>query len=1032
MTTDNKDTGNKKPSSRHKFFKRLPKWVYILGTTGAIAGAGMFEWQTSYFQSKVFHHVAEGHTYSDTQCRVTPPATGPYDEQLGYTHTEKLREALRNHGFDVSCAPWQDRSLLGLHLFPIYNEKAQAGLTIKDAANQNMFEARFPRQAYANFDSIPPVLVNSLLFVENRELMADHPASWNPAIEWARFANAVLGQGLKKVGVHHDGGGGSTLATQIEKFRHSPDGVTGTPKEKLRQMITASVRAYMDSSSTVESRRQIVADYLNSMPLSSYPGVGAVNGYADGMNAWFGTGFNDANRILSQKESALDDAQLKEYAKVYRQSLSLVMAVKKPTDYLVKDRQELEDRIDKFLPTMAKAGIISNRLRDAVLAERVEYADAARPNKVAPPPSEKSVQGLQADLLRMLGVKGLYDLNRMDVTAQTTIDRDADAAVSKTLHSLNDPAVATAKGLTGFQLLNPAGAPDVIYSFTLYEKTADGRNVLRVQTDNFNGPLNLNEGTKLELGSTAKLRTLVAYLEAVQELRDKYMGQDPAALKAMQVPANDHITRWALDYLAAPDTDKSLSTMLEAALDRTYSGNPGETFFTGGGSKRFVNFENSENGKNFTVKDAFHHSVNLSFIRIMRDIVAYTESQKMHIDPAIYTDPDNPQRIKYLQQFADMEGRGFMWKFYGEQKGKSPAELAELLAARTHRSPVQLAVVYRSLFPDKPVADMESFIRKECKDCGDKTDFQALYDKYAIDKFDLNDRGYITSIHPLALWLAEYQLKNPDVTWDQAAEASTAVRQETYKWLFKDGKDHAQNLRIQTMLEKEAFTYIHDTWAKLGYPFATMVPSYASAIGVSGDTPAALATLAGIIQNDGVLKTSIKFTEIEMGRDTPYETKAQAKPVKATQVLPPEITTLVRREMQGVVAEGTAKRADHSMILSDGRVLPVGGKTGTGDNRMQTFGAHGGVKSSEAKSRTATFVFTIDDRFFGCVTAWVMGPEAGQYKFTSALAAQVFKTLGPDIQPVLDRAYGVPPGAKPPVPAAKQKKTAGIEAPKIS
>ncbi len=40
-------------------------------------------------------------------------------------------------------------------------------------------------------------------------------------------------------------------------------------------------------------------------------------------------------------------------------------------------------------------------------------------------------------------------------------------------------------------------------------------NVLRVQTDNWNQPLNINQNTRLELGSTAKLRTLINYLEIV-------------------------------------------------------------------------------------------------------------------------------------------------------------------------------------------------------------------------------------------------------------------------------------------------------------------------------------------------------------------------------------------------------------------------------------------------------------------------------------------------------------------------------------
>ena len=58
---------------------------------------------------------------------------------------------------------------------------------------------------------------------------------------------------------------------------------------------------------------------------------------------------------------------------------------------------------------------------------------------------------------------------------------------------------------------------NVVYSFTLYERQA-GRNVLRVQTDNLDQPLNINQNTRLELGSTAKLRTLINYLEIVSGL----------------------------------------------------------------------------------------------------------------------------------------------------------------------------------------------------------------------------------------------------------------------------------------------------------------------------------------------------------------------------------------------------------------------------------------------------------------------------------------------------------------------------------
>jgi len=58
-------------------------------------------------------------------------------------------------------------------------------------------------------------------------------------------------------------------------------------------------------------------------------------------------------------------------------------------------------------------------------------------------------------------------------------------------------------------------------------------------------------------------------------------------------------------------------------------------------------------------------------------------------------------------------------------------------------------------------------------------------------------------------------------------------------------------------------------------------------------------------------------------------------------------------------------------------------------------------------SRAATFVFFLGDRFFGAVTAYVTGPEAVRYHFTSALPVQVLKGLAPTLTPLLER---LPPG----------------------
>ena len=96
----------------------------------------------------------------------------------------------------------------------------------------------------------------------------------------------------------HAAAGGSTLATQIEKYRHSPDGRTDSGKEKLRQMASASLRAYLDGENTLPRRRQIVVDYLNTVPLSAMAGFGEVNGIGDGLWAWYGRDFAEVNRLL--------------------------------------------------------------------------------------------------------------------------------------------------------------------------------------------------------------------------------------------------------------------------------------------------------------------------------------------------------------------------------------------------------------------------------------------------------------------------------------------------------------------------------------------------------------------------------------------------------------------------------------------------------------------------------------------------------------------------------------------------------------
>jgi hypothetical protein len=53
--------------------------------------------------------------------------------------------------------------------------------------------------------------------------------------------------------------------------------------------------------------------------------------------------------------------------------------------------------------------------------------------------------------------------------------------------------------------------------------------------------------------------------------------------------------------------------------------------------------------------------------------------------------------------------------------------------------------------------------------------------------------------------------------------------------------------------------------------------------------------------------------------------------------------------------------------------------------------------------RTATFVFTLGDRYFGTIVAYVREPHAAHYRFTSALPVQLLKSMAPQLLPMLQR-----------------------------
>jgi len=977
--------------------------VYLLLVLLVLVATALlvFESRSAHFQSRELSRYAADLTYKvepGPSERIIYPTDGPFDKRQGYAYLPLMLERLQQRDYQVTEQSRFSEELMAYSrrgLFPPFTEKSQSGLSISDCRGTPFYEFHYPQQGYADFANIPPLVVSSLLFIENRQLLDPAQPLANPAVDWPRFAMAALSQLGKMLDVQDQSAGGSTLATQLEKYRHSPDGLTLSAGEKLRQMISASVRAYQHGPETLEARQRIVRDYLNSVPLSAAPGHGEVHGLADGLRIWYGADFERSNALLDPRRSP--DASLAERGLALRQMLSLMIAQRRPSYYLAQGRRDMEALTESHIRLLASGGLIDADLRDAALTQKLQYRDWQQEPNLRAVESDKGISVARSRLSNLLGMP-LYDLDRLDLSARSTLQRDLQQQTSTYLQNLADPEFAGKIGLFGERLLSPEKTAEVRYSFTLFERTPTGSRV-RVQTDSTDQPFDINEGSKLELGSTAKLRVLATYLEIIAELYQRHAGKNPAELRQVDIAEQDPLSRWAVGYLQAnPGAD--LASMLDAALERRYSANPNERFFTGGGLHTFGNFRREDNGRNPTLRESLRESINLPFVRLMRDLVRYSTYQN---SAELLKDDKDPRRQEYLQRFADQEGRTFLLRFWRKYQGQPQQQRLETFISGLRQTSVRLSAVHRYLLPQADEATFAAFLRAQLPQ--EKLIDQRiarLYQEYGPGAYSLPDQGYIARVHPLELWLLGYLISNPQASFSDAVAASIDERQEVYGWLFRSRHKSARDSRIRIMLEVEAFSDIHRRWKNLGYPFQYLVPSLATALGSSGDRPAALAELMGIIQNDGIRQPVLRIDELHFAADTPYDTRVEREISSGKRVMQSEVAAALRNALSQVVEGGTARRLQGTFQLQDGHSLTLGGKTGTGDNRIESVGPGGRVISSRAMNRTATFVFFLGPRHYGTLTAFVPGREAERFTFTSALPVQVLKGMAPILAPYLE------------------------------
>jgi membrane peptidoglycan carboxypeptidase len=403
------------------------------------------------------------------------------------------------------------------------------------------------------------------------------------------------------------------------------------------------------------------------------------------------------------------------------------------------------------------------------------------------------------------------------------------------------------------------------------------------------------------------------------------------------------------------------------------------------------------------VWEATRNSVNLVFIRIMRDIAVHYMERSPGAAAKVLDDAANPVRQSYLLRFVDQEAGVFLRRFYQRHGKQNASVMADDLYQRAGQNPRRFTSLYRYLEPRADFAAYRTALRARIPATASMSDdaMTQMFEQHDPVAYNLADRGYVTQIHPLEIWLVSYLRGHPGAGYDEVFAASARERVQVYDWLFKTSRKNAQDIRIQSLLEVEAFEALLKDWRRLGYPFDTLTPSYATAIGSSGDRPAALAELMGIIVNDGARLPAVSLKSLKFAANTPYETHFRQRAPQEEVLFPKEVAQTLRKALGMVVQGGTAARLHGALKDGNGNPIVIGGKTGTGDHRYERFGPGGQLLESRVVNRTATFVFYLGDKHFGTFTALVPGREAEKYQFTSSLTAQILKNLLPRLQPIL-------------------------------
>ncbi len=940
-----------------------------------------------------------------------PIPDSPRWKRDGMTYYPQLFNVLNNAGFQVDrethlvLTP-QAKKLFDMGIIPFnhYQGKAFSGLKIIDRHSELTYQYKHPNQ-FKDFENISPFILKALLVWENDKLRhmvfneEQDDVELNYLIEGPRIIKSVSEYVQYKITGEGSYSGGSTLMTTLEKITNTPGGRTKSVNDKINQMIGAGLHLYGDNTESVDRGngkkagvQKALVDFLNTVPMAGGPKShsGELFGFGASYYAWFGYTIDELNQQLKSKNSVIR-------SQAYKNICSLIVSIRRPSELL-----RSPDVIDK------QANLLLSRLNKKKLLNSALYVKS-RAMKPAWNPQRNSrdkldyalhresssarnqyTQFIRQAVAKKSGSAEAKKINLQTVDAMpVSIEMTTDAQLEKNIRSVLDemytefaqqsPFVqGRQKGL--LHSLSLDELKNIQYGVVVLEIDENRQWKLLANTDTqSNVVYNPAKQGRFQWGSTAKLRVLVNYLmiihdealtlqSAIVELDDKEAKKLFNKYRKSSVTIKQLLASYIKKY-----PDASMEQVLNWAMSRRISANPDSKFLTGESWHEFHNYQKSDDRKNPNLWQMTTQSINLSFVRLMRDVVDYYIDQSGFDKVAILTNKKNPTRNKILNEAIEKEEQDYLDGLNYFIERVQDSFLEELASGEKQISNKEIITRSREIIKEMSLDDKQSYNKGQKK-----------YQRLAS--------WFKRITHYEKKWLLARVRLQHDVHSNLVKDDEKRIIKQTSQWL-KTNQFWMKNT-LYTHMERKAFSQgVTPAWKKLGYPF-NVSPSYAVVLGSSGDTPMSLVELAGTLLNNGVHEKNISAIErIILAPDSEFETPFKIEH-QYERIIPKTVSIVARKAMAGVLQKGTAIFASRHPLME--YVESVGAKTGTGDNRHNKI----------AVNRSAAVLSIFDtgegkSKYAICITMSVVKGNIERYTFTSKVPVRILSRIADHLSPII-------------------------------